>query len=92
MSDAAGLMPQYECHKKVRALQIKTIVPGRMDDKGATLYFVKSRYAPISISDDWNHKFKPQPGGYYVVYEDGYVSYSPAKAFEEGYTRIPMRF
>ena len=27
-------------------------------------------------------------GGYLVVYDDGYVSWSPAKAFEEGYTRI----
>jgi len=28
------------------------------------------------------------PGDYYVVYEDGYKSISPAKAFEEGYTLI----
>lgn len=27
-------------------------------------------------------------GGYYVRYEDGYESWSPAKAFEEGYTRL----
>ena len=28
-------------------------------------------------------------GGYYVVYEDGYKSFSPSKAFDEGYTLIP---
>lgn len=33
-------------------------------------------------------KHKPVAGGYFVVYEDGYESFSPAKAFEEGYTRI----
>jgi hypothetical protein len=27
-------------------------------------------------------------GGYFVRYEDGYESWSPAKVFEEGYTRI----
>lgn len=27
-------------------------------------------------------------GGYYVRYEDVFESWSPAKAFEEGYTRI----
>lgn len=27
-------------------------------------------------------------GGYYVRYADGYCSYSPAKAFEEGYTEV----
>ena len=25
--------------------------------------------------------------GYYVVYEDGYESWSPTKAFEDGHTR-----
>lgn len=30
----------------------------------------------------------PQLGDYYVVYEDGYASWSPAKAFEEGYSQI----
>jgi hypothetical protein len=33
-------------------------------------------------------KHKPVVGGYYVVYADGYESFSPAQAFEEGYTRI----
>ena len=28
------------------------------------------------------------PGDYYVVYDDGYASWSPAKAFEDGYKRI----
>jgi hypothetical protein len=27
-------------------------------------------------------------GGYFVVYDDGYTSYSPAAAFESGYSRI----
>lgn len=26
--------------------------------------------------------------GYYVVYEDDYVSWSPTEAFEKGYTEI----
>lgn len=26
--------------------------------------------------------------GYYVLYDDGYESWSPAKAFEEGYSRL----
>lgn len=30
----------------------------------------------------------PAPGDYIVIYEDGYKSWSPAKAFEEGYTRL----
>jgi hypothetical protein len=34
------------------------------------------------------HKHKPQVGGYYVLYKDGYASFSPASAFEEGYDLI----
>ena len=30
----------------------------------------------------------PEVGGYYVVYEDGYKSFSPAGAFESGYTPL----
>jgi hypothetical protein len=32
------------------------------------------------------HKHKPQVGGYFVQYRDGYKSFSPAAAFEEGYS------
>jgi hypothetical protein len=33
-------------------------------------------------------KHKPEVGGYYVVYKEGYKSFSPAGAFEEGYALI----
>lgn len=56
-------------------------------------------FAPIPVSDDWYEKqmaasrTRDNPlggleGGYYVVYEDGYASFSPAEAFESGYTLI----
>jgi hypothetical protein len=34
-------------------------------------------------------KHDPQVGGYYVQYDDGYESWSPAEAFEAGYVRMP---
>jgi hypothetical protein len=33
-------------------------------------------------------KHNPQVGGYFVEYDDGYHSFSPAEAFEAGYTLI----
>jgi hypothetical protein len=39
----------------------------------------------IGVSPDYIRKHNPQPGGYFVVYDDGYQSFSPAEAFEEGY-------
>lgn len=86
-------LPRYKCHKKVWALKIKEIWvdPGLTSDKvsiAATIVPEDFSYAPFQIDYDYIEKHKPQVGGYYVVYEDGYKSYSPAKAFEEGYTRI----
>jgi len=45
-------------------------------------------YGPIPLDEEYLRKHNPQVGGYYVVYADGYKSWSPAQAFEEGYTRV----
>jgi hypothetical protein len=38
---------------------------------------------------NWDcERSNPQIGGYYVLYEDGYESFSPADAFESGYSLI----
>jgi hypothetical protein len=55
---------------------------------GALIYPEEKRYAPFHVPQDYIEKHSPQVGGYYVVYKDGYKSFSPADAFEEGYTRI----
>jgi hypothetical protein len=75
-------MPRYECHKKVWALKIIGI------SLEGELAFDGGLFAPISMEKDWLDKHNPEVGGYYVVYEDGYKSFSPAKAFESGYTLI----
>lgn len=75
-------MPKYQCHKIVHALKIRCIVNDILTPENY------DRYAPFVLSEDFIKKFNPQPGGYYVVYEDGYKSYSPAEAFEKGYTLI----
>lgn len=83
-------MPRYKCHKLVWALKIKDVY--REPHGNATVkYFLVPEdpgYAPIEVSTEYISKRSVEPGGYYVVYEDGYKSYSPAKAFEEGYTRV----
>lgn len=86
---AMAPMPQYQCHKKVWALQIKGV---RREEDQWVLSFRGKDFSPIVVSDEWFARhLKPHEvwsGGYYVQYEDGYVSYSPQKAFEEGYTRL----
>lgn len=82
-------MPKYSCHKKVWALKIKHINDVTENDEGigASLVFEEEGFSAIDVSDEYMEKHKPDKGGYYVVYKDGYKSFSPADAFEGGYTR-----
>lgn len=85
-------MPQYQCHKKVWALKIANVLdptqPGNESDGSRILEIADAGYAPIRVKHEYVRKHDPKPGGYYVVYEDGYLSFSPAEAFEGGYTRV----
>lgn len=92
-SQVSVQMPQYQCHKKVWALKIKEVtdptIPGNETDGSRILHFVRDDcYGPTKVSHEYVRKHNPKPGGYFVVYEDGYESWSPAEAFEEGYTLI----
>jgi hypothetical protein len=79
-------MPKYECHKTVHALKIREVT--EVPSGGALIVPEDARYAALDVEADWVQKYSPEAGGYYVVYEDGYKSYSPATAFENGYTRV----
>ena len=82
-------MPKYRSHKEVWALKIKSIVrdgEGENRESDGSAIITPEEYAPFRVEGDYLHKHKPQVGGYYVVYKDGYKSYSPAEAFEEGNT------
>lgn len=80
-------MPRYVCHKEVYALKIIGI---SLD--GELAFGMPNnpdvRHSFKLMPRDWLDKHNPEVGGYYVVYKDGYESYSPAKAFEDGYTLI----
>lgn len=76
-------LPLYQCHKVVRAAEIITIVSGT--DGRATLIFI-GPIEPTVVGQDYLDKHKPEVGGYFVQYQDGYQSYSPKKAFETGYS------
>jgi len=85
-------LPRYKCHKEVWALKIKAIGPIMYNDRSpedsALITPEDSRYRPFHVGLDYLCHHNPSAGGYYVVYEDGYESFSPASAFENGYTLI----
>ena len=87
MDNASMEMPKYQSHKKVWALKIKEVVFD-WDMQTATITPEEDGYAPFKVDHAYVSKHKPKVGGYYVFYKDGYRSWSPADAFEEGYTKI----
>jgi hypothetical protein len=80
---ALDALPIYQSHKKVRAAKITGLT---QHQNGLTVHL--GELGNISQSLQWLGKHDPHTGGYYVVYDDDYVSFSPAKAFEDGYTLV----
>jgi hypothetical protein len=79
-------LPKYQCHKVVEAAKIKAIPP---DVKGMlVLELPNGDELPVIVSESFSKRNDPQVGGYFVLYEDNYQSYSPAAAFENGYSLI----
>jgi hypothetical protein len=74
-------MPIYVSHKRVWALEIESVsvgAPYRMKPKDVG-------YAEITLPAEMWSRYQPVSGDFYVVYADGYKSFSPRKAFLEGY-------
>lgn len=77
-------MPKYVSHKTVWALEIETVsvgAPYRMKPKD-------TGYAEITLPAEMWSRYQPVAGDFYVQYADGYKSFSPRKAFLEGYTKV----
>ena len=75
-------LPRFRCHKIVHAAKIVAIEFGERLDLAP--------HGVIEVGADWIANRKASVGGYFVQYDDGYTSFSPAKAFEEGYTWDPL--
>lgn len=83
-------LPRYECYKRVYVLKIKEIMRVPSGNAFVTHFIVPEdwHYSPFEVSLEYITKHSPEAGGYYVLYDDGYESFSPAKAFEDGYIRL----
>lgn len=79
-------LPVYQSHKKVRAGEILFMAK---DEASGVLYLHLDRITNIvQVNIGYLSKHNPEVGGYYVLYEDGYESYSPASAFNSGYIHV----
>lgn len=82
MTDATEGMPKYVSHKTVHALEIAGF------EFGNRLIFKEEGHPPVDAPNEMWARYTPVEGDFYVVYADGYTSFSPRKAFLEGYTRV----
>ena len=80
--------PKYESHKVVQAAKIIVV-----DDRPTGRIIL----VRVDGTDDELEQFEPsvpgmaekaEVGGWAMLYPDGFKSISPARAFEEGYTRV----
>lgn len=81
-------MRRFVCHKEVKAFKINDIT--QMSYGKFRLYGKGRDNLEVTaiVGDDYVNKHAPAIGGYFVEYKDGYQSFSPAKAFEDGYKEI----
>jgi len=77
---ACAEMPRYQCHKQVWALKIASI-------DGCKITPADAGYASFEVDPKLYLRYTPVAGDFYVVYDDGYKSFSPAAAFEGGYRK-----
>jgi hypothetical protein len=83
---AAAELPLYTSHKQVRALKIERI---EVHDSGA-LIIPDGGFSGFNVTREYLAKHNPAAGGYWVLYADGYQSWSPAEAFESGYSPVGL--
>jgi hypothetical protein len=79
-------LPRYISHKKVWALEIEAVGGGDYS-QSVRLTFRDKGYGSIEVHPEMFSRYQPVPGDFYVEYADGYKSFSPRKAFLEGYTK-----
>lgn len=84
-------MRRFKCHKIVEAAKIFGVVTftdaGHRTDDKERMTRMDLHTADGLFNLPVGEKM-PVPGDYVVRYSDGHTSWSPAKAFEEGYTLL----
>ena len=89
-------MLKYRSHKVVEAAEIERVP---LVNNGVGLFpfgvairepLQDGRYCihVMVVPVDFFGRGTPEPGDYFVQYDDGYVSWSPKKQFEDGYTLV----
>lgn len=85
-------MPAYECHKTVHALEIANVGHYMTSAEGKLVRKLTFTDGTArEVTDDVFRRYIPTPGDFYVVYENGYESFSPRDQFLGGYKLTDKR-
>ncbi len=76
-------LPFYKSHKVVQAFKVLEITQ-KGDGK---VLLIGAEYKALVDVEYFKRNNRLCVGCYYVKYENGYESWSPCEAFEEGYSR-----
>ncbi len=82
-------LADWKCHKIVKAGKI--IAFGADGPPSVTVEDVNGAGCKVDTPPGLFARGNPNLGDYIVIYEDGYKSWSPTKAFEDGYTRVEAK-
>lgn len=90
--ESGPALKRFQCHKKVWAFKIGAVRQLESHpSSGVYEWWIvpeDAAWPRFKVNAEWVRAHKPQAFGYFVVYEDGYCSYSPEKAFIDGYSQI----
>lgn len=86
MAVAGVTLATYRSHKTVHAGQIVGI---SFEHNRLLVKDHQGQHKTINVTAEWLARHKPVLDGYFVVYNDGYCSFSPQAAFADGYTHQP---
>lgn len=86
-------LPKFISHKIVQAARVTGVSEGHLPD----ILFVWHLAGgfQVEVDEDLARRVPTRVGpdgpigGYFVLYPDGYRSWSPAEAFDGGYTSVP---
>ena len=77
-------LADWKCHKIVKAGKIIS----SYGFNGLVVEDVNGAECKVDMPPNAFARGLPNLNDYVVIYEDGYKSWSPAKVFEEGYTKV----
>jgi hypothetical protein len=90
--DPLPMLPRWQSHKIVEGDRITEVLNVPEAGGDVTRRWRLACGIVVDVSHALAARVSPNvysaTDGYYVLYEDGYESWSPAKAFEEGYSRL----